>query len=67
MPNLIKRVQLLVTPALFKQARAEATFQKISVNELFRVALEQHLRSLDKQRIEEAYRENRPIKTRQKV
>jgi hypothetical protein len=64
MVRLTKHVQVLVTPELSKEMRAEAKFQSITVNEFIRTAIKAELRRLDRQRVEDAYRENRPIKTR---
>ena len=67
MVRLTKRIQVLVTPELSKEMESEAKFQDISVNEFIRAAIREELRRLDRQRVEDAYRDNKPIKTRQKV
>lgn len=60
-------IRLGMSPTLLKEVQAEAKFQGIGVNELIRTALQAHLRHLDKRRVEDAYRENRPVKTRPKT
>lgn len=67
MTNISKFIRLGLTPALLAEAKAEAEFQGISVNKLIRVAVYDELRRLDKQRVEDAYREYKPIKTRRKT
>ncbi len=67
MVRISEFIRLGFTPALLKEVQAEARFQGISVNQFVRTALQEQLRRLDKQRVEEAYRENKPVKTRQKA
>lgn len=67
MANIVKFIRLGLTPALLEETQAEAEFQSISVNKLIRVAVYNELRRLDKQRVADAYRENKPIKTRKKA
>ena len=67
MVRISEFIRLGLSPALLKEVRAEAKFQGIGVNEFIRTALQEHLRRLDKQRVEDAYRENKPVKTRQKT
>lgn len=59
-------IRLGFPPALLAEVRAEAEFKGISVNKFIRVAVYDELRRLDKQRVDEAYRENEPVKTRKK-
>jgi len=67
MANISKFIRLGLTPSLLAEAQAEAEFQNISVNKFVRVAVYNELRRLDKQRVEDAYRENRQVKTRKKA
>jgi hypothetical protein len=64
MARITEFIRVGLTPELLKEARAESQFQKISVNELLRTALDHYLRLLDKQRIDEAYAKDKPVKTR---
>jgi len=67
MANISKFIRLGLTPALLLEAHAEAEFQGISVNKFIRIAVYNELRRLDKQRVDDAYRDHKPIKTRKKT
>ena len=64
MARITAFIRLGMSPALLKEARAEAKFQGISVNQFIRAALLEQINRLDKQRVDESYRDNKPIRTR---
>ena len=63
----ILRELRVLAPTLVAEIHAEAEFQGIGANQFIRVATYNELSRLDKQRVEDAYRENKPIKTRKKT
>jgi hypothetical protein len=66
MASISSFIRLGLTPALLAEAQSEAEFQSVSVNKFIRVAIYNELRRLDRKRIDDAYNEHKPIKTRKK-